>query len=218
MFLSRWMAGCSAVFALALLGGTPGEVQAATRPVDWAALDPAYEGATFVKDTEVCQTCHEDDLHGFDETAHARAFRAGKMPEQGACESCHGPASKHVEDPEDAGLRPVWGRLSPVQQSAVCMQCHEGGARMAWKGGPHLASDVSCSSCHHVMEARSEQALLVRPRAQETCTTCHAEKRAQMSKTSHHPVREGRMDCGSCHNPHGSTPGLLRTATAEETS
>jgi DmsE family decaheme c-type cytochrome len=38
-----------------------------------------------------------------------------------------------------------------------------------------------------------------------------------MMKVSHHPVREGRMDCASCHNPHGSTPALLVRNTLNET-
>ncbi|MBI4538397.1 MAG: DmsE family decaheme c-type cytochrome [Gemmatimonadetes bacterium] len=214
MFVRRWMAGCSAVFVGALLGSTPWEVRAATQQIDWAALNPAFEAATFVNDARVCGACHEDALRAFGDTPHARAFRVGKMPAQGECESCHGPRSKHVENP---GRELAWAKLSAAQQSTVCMQCHEGGARMGWKGGAHLSSGVSCSSCHSVMAERSERVLLVRPRVEETCYTCHGEARAQMSKSSHHPVREGRMDCASCHNAHGSTPSLMRTATVNET-
>ncbi len=39
-----------------------------------------------------------------------------------ACESCHGPASKHVEDPES---KVYLASLSdPVRQNEVCLQCH----------------------------------------------------------------------------------------------
>jgi DmsE family decaheme c-type cytochrome len=41
--------------------------------------------------------------------------------------------------------------------------------------------------------------------------------RVEGNKMSHHPVREGRMDCASCHNPHGSTPGLLVKSTLNDT-
>ena len=38
-----------------------------------------------------------------------------------------------------------------------------------------------------------------------TCAACH---RVQVTKTeravAHMPVREGKMECSSCHNPHGS--------------
>lgn len=214
MSVRRWMAGSGALFLVALLWSTRWEAHAAPKRIDWEALNPAFKGATFVKDPSVCETCHQDSMHAFGETPHARVFRQGKTPAEGECESCHGPRSKHVEDPE---TQVAWQTLTAAQQSTICLQCHEGGARMAWKGGPHLSADVSCSACHTVMTARSERALLAKPQTQDTCYTCHGQVRAQMSKTSHHPVREGRMDCASCHNPHGSTPGLMRTATVNET-
>jgi DmsE family decaheme c-type cytochrome len=184
----------------------PGAGTAAAQEVHWPSLNRNYEGATFVNDPEVCRACHEGAMQAFGGTPHARAA--------GRCETCHGPRSKHIEDP---GRQLAWADLSAAQQSTVCMQCHEGGARMTWRGGTHVSSDVSCSSCHTVMAARSERALLGRERVEATCYACHGEIRAQMSKSSHHPVREGRVDCASCHNAHGSTPGLLRTATLNET-
>jgi DmsE family decaheme c-type cytochrome len=97
------------------------------------------------------------------------------------------------------------------------MQCHEGGARFGWKAGAHRANDVSCSSCHSVMQNKSERGLLAKSAAGELCFQCHGEVRAEMNKPSHHPVREGRMDCASCHNVHSSTPGLLVKNTLNET-
>jgi DmsE family decaheme c-type cytochrome len=38
-----------------------------------------------------------------------------------------------------------------------------------------------------------------------------------MNYTSHHPVREGRMNCSSCHNTHGgNTEHLLKNAESEK--
>jgi len=216
MTIRRWMAVCGAglLSVVALLWSTRWEMQAATQEIDWVALNPAFEGATFVNDVEVCLTCHEDAGIAFDETRHAREFRLGRAPSEGECETCHGPRSKHVENP---GLELAWTSFGATGQSSVCLQCHEGGARMGWRAGPHSSADVSCTSCHAVMDAVSDQSLLARPAVQETCYGCHGEVRAQMSKSSHHPVREGRMDCASCHNPHGSTPALMQTVTANET-
>ena len=197
-------------FALVLLGAT----QATAQQVDWAALNRAFEGATVVNDAQVCAACHEDAVRTFAGTPHARAFTLGKMPAAGQCESCHGPRSEHIEGP---GRELAWALLSPAQQSSVCLQCHEGGTRMSWQAGVHASADVSCSSCHDVMAGRSERALLAGERVEETCYGCHGDIRAQMSKSSHHPVREGRVGCADCHNTHGSTPGLLRTATLNET-
>ena len=88
---------------------------------------------------------------------------------------------------------------------------------MGWKAGAHQANDVGCVSCHSVMEQKSARALLIEENAAATCYQCHAEVRADMNKMSHHPVREGRMDCASCHNPHGSMPGLLAKNDVNET-
>jgi len=125
--------------------------------VDWGALNPAFKGATVVNKTATCQECHRSEVRAFEGTTHARAFRNGKMPAQGECESCHGPRSKHAEEP---GVELSWDSLTVRQQSAVCLQCHEGGARLGWKGGAHLAANTSCTSCHSVMVARSEARLL----------------------------------------------------------
>jgi DmsE family decaheme c-type cytochrome len=36
-------------------------------------------------------------------------------------------------------------------------------------------------------------------------------------KTSHHPVREGKMGCASCHNPHdGAQPKMLKADSVNE--
>jgi DmsE family decaheme c-type cytochrome len=180
--------------------------------VDWPALDPAFEGATFVGDDTICAACHEESIHPYEETRHGRAFRLGAAP--GGCESCHGPRSRHVDDP---GGEIAFAELEPSQQSAVCLQCHEGRSRTTWRTGPHHAADLSCSSCHQVMAERSDRALLAWPSVTETCLSCHAEVRSRLLRSSHHPVREGRLDCASCHAPHGSSaPAMLRANTLNE--
>jgi DmsE family decaheme c-type cytochrome len=199
----QWIMALLLPLAAAAAGGST---------VDWTAADPSLAGATLVGDDKVCAECHDDYLAAYGKTRHSRAFAAGVT---GSCESCHGPRSLHVDDPEREAKS--WGELGPATQSAVCLQCHDGGSRMHWASTAHSAAAVSCASCHLVMERASDRSLLVREDPTQTCYSCHGEIRAQMQRTSHHPVREGRMDCASCHDLHGSTmPAQLRGNTVNE--
>lgn len=205
-----WLAGVATLFVASL--GWSVAVAKPSKPLDWVALNPAFAGATYVNDPATCATCHSEYMDGYGKTRHAKAFAAMPPAGVGECESCHGPRSKHIENPT-AELKLVESR----SQTAVCLTCHEGGVRMGFKAGAHHNGDVSCSSCHTVMTPKSERALLKTATAAETCFSCHAEVRTDINKMSHHPVREGRMDCASCHNTHGSTPGLLIKNTVSET-
>jgi len=122
--------------------------------------------------------------------------------------------AKHLEDPTDVL---AFEKLAPAAQSGVCLQCHEGGSRIGFKAGPHHSAEVSCTSCHVVMQKKSERALLAKATPTQLCYECHTEVRAETLKTSHHPIREGRMECSSCHNPHASTESLLVKNTVNET-
>jgi len=199
---------------LVILAGILLLAVAEARDADWTELNPAFEGAAFVKDSAVCAECHAEVMAPFAKTTHARAF--GHSPqgelEENNCESCHGPRSKHAEEP-DAGLA-----ISVEQFSTVCLQCHQDDRRMHWQSSLHKTTEVGCISCHTVMEKRSDTALLAEAEQAKVCSDCHAGVIAKLNKSSHHPVREGRIDCSSCHNPHGGpNPGMLVQGTTNET-
>ena len=207
-----WFVGAIASFVFAL-GWSALHAQTG-KPLDWVALNPAFAGATFVNDAETCLTCHDDRKASYLETKHAKASVASARGANAVgCESCHGPRSKHVENPT-AELRIAANSRS---EAATCLQCHQSGPRVAWKAGTHQANDVGCTSCHTVMEQKSERSLLAKASASDTCFSCHADVRAETNKMSHHPLREGRMECASCHNVHGSTPSLLAKNTVNDT-
>jgi DmsE family decaheme c-type cytochrome len=46
----------------------------------------------------------------------------------------------------------------------------------------------------------------------EVCSQCHKDVRAELLRTSHHPMREGKMECSDCHNPHGTVSDKLIAA------
>lgn len=49
------------------------------------------------------------------------------------------------------------------------------------------------------------------------CYNCHKAQKAQGNLPSRHPIREGRMKCSDCHNPHGGPSGSLREESVNET-
>jgi DmsE family decaheme c-type cytochrome len=103
------------------------------------------------------------------------------------------------------------------EYNQVCLGCHEKGNRTLWRGSAHEMRGVACVNCHIVMRNVTPKYQLAQLTEMDTCLQCHKNKRAEMWRSSHMPVREGKMTCSSCHNPHGSFgEALLRTATVND--
>src|SRR3989338_10034541 len=49
--------------------------------VDWAALNPAFAKAAYVKDKEACVSCHADSIEAYKKTVHGRTFQYGRSEE-----------------------------------------------------------------------------------------------------------------------------------------
>jgi len=90
------------------------------------------------------------------------------------------------------------------QNNRICLNCHERGERAYWPGSVHEERGVACSNCHTVMTNVSARFQLKTAFQPDTCFQCHKDRRAQMFRSSHMPVREGKIVCSDCHNPHGS--------------
>ncbi|MBV8049861.1 MAG: hypothetical protein JOZ80_01655 [Acidobacteriaceae bacterium] len=110
--------------------------------------------------------------------------------------------------------------------------------------GRHAANAVRCTECHQthtyakatstreatfnlmtpgrvttVENLVPEAKVIVQPPSQgnEACLKCHETQRGQMSLPYHHPLREGKMSCGDCHDPHGGPSGNnLRVANTNQ--
>ena len=182
--------------------------------------------------SQICQGCHADAFNDFAKTRMGRLFL--KHPrnawEKQGCESCHGPSQAHVNA---GGGKGVGGIISfakddptPVsKQNAICLRCHQRKNRMFWQGSPHDNRGLACTNCHLVMRdilgrgappipragLTKPEAGLSKPTVFQVCKQCHLREAAQQMYDAHMPVREGKMDCSSCHNPHGTvTPKLLK--------
>lgn len=98
--------------------------------------------------------------------------------------------------------------------SKSCEQCHQEIFKK-FKTADHAvlmakganAKDMGCESCHGPGSLHNESGganhTIVNPRkSPETCFQCHVDKRGSFSLASHHPLEEGKVNCGDCHNPH----------------
>jgi len=168
------------------------------------ATDPA-QASNFVGE-ETCATCHEAEGKSVRATLHGKAQNvhtpAGKTAGQ-SCETCHGPGQKHVDSGKKEDIR-RFNVLSARDANATCLTCHSKGPHADWQGSMHDARNVSCVSCHSVHAAKSEKFQLKTATATETCATCHKPEAMKTRKFGHMPLREGKMECTSCHSPHGS--------------
>jgi DmsE family decaheme c-type cytochrome len=160
----------------------------------------------FVGD-DTCTTCHEPEGKSLGLTLHGKAHNARTPAAQTgqSCETCHGPGQAHVDGSGDKTKIKVFTAMSPKDVNATCLTCHSKGSHGQWNGGMHDARNLSCITCHSVHSSKSEHAQLKTATAVQTCETCHKQESMKVRKSGHMPVREGKMDCTTCHTPHGST-------------
>jgi len=182
-----------------------------------AAAPSAPAGLPDFVGASTCLNCHQNQEH-FKDTVHARAFAQFKgIAFEKSCETCHGPGSLHAAaagDKANPGFSTIktFKNLSAVDLNKTCLQCHADENRMNWMGSQHERRNVSCLACHSVHEAKEEKNLLVQPKVELVCAQCHRDIVAKIHRSAHMPVIEGKMDCTSCHNPHGSTTNKMLKA------
>lgn len=150
-----------------------------------------------------CVACHKKYDIPHRGTGHGFLFM--KMDDAGpnkGCEACHGPGSIH-NDIEDEGTV-FFGELTEDQANALCYNCHNPGSDMrSWEFSQHAMSDISCVKCHSPHNYKDTS--LLAETEPELCYKCHGETRAEMSMPSHHPVKEGKVNCSDCHDVHNNS-------------
>lgn len=146
--------------------------------------------------SDACMSCHEDTGKAYQATLHSKVGTS--------CESCHGAGKAHVDSGGDKALIKSPKTLKNPEVTAICTTCHTRGGQTHWAGSMHESHDVSCVNCHSPHPAgRALKAQLRKPQI-ELCTSCHLQKKAALMRSGHMPMREGKVNCTDCHNPHGS--------------
>ena len=166
---------------------------------------------------EACKDCHQDRYESYIESSHGIQGNPWTPAAKEGCESCHGPGSEHVKQGGGkgvGGIIPLGPKSStPAEvKNATCLGCHSKGKVALWDGSTHEGKGISCSDCHSIHGGNPKN--LAKPVQAEVCNQCHKDIKAQLVKSSHHPVREGKMTCSNCHNPHGTITEKLISANS----
>ena len=140
--------------------------------------------------SQVCQSCHSKDFK--------RALWSGSQHDAAdvSCDTCH-----KVHGNRDTVL-------TKAKQTEFCFTCHKEQRNQVNRPSHHPVPEgkMTCSDCHNVHGSAGAK-LAKKDSMNDTCYTCHAEKRGPFVH-QHAPVAE---DCSNCHNSHGSTvPGMLK--------
>jgi DmsE family decaheme c-type cytochrome len=131
-----------------------------------------------------CLACHRKDA------SRSHWMGSTHQSQDLSCTSCH-----QIHTAHDAVL-------DKRDQPEVCFSCHKEQRTQINKPSHHPVPEgkMSCTSCHNPHGSLGPR-LMVRDNVNDTCFTCHMEKRGPFVH-SHEPVTE---DCTLCHNPHGTT-------------
>jgi DmsE family decaheme c-type cytochrome len=196
-------------------------IVAATAAAQWANAQaksvaqsstppPSFESGHYA-DNDVCKTCHQElwEKH-FEGTPHSALLKKDGH----GCQSCHGPAQAHVDGGGDVTKIVRFETLSPAQTAAICIGCHQSSLETDnFSKSEHLASGVSCTSCHSPHKSADVNFMLVKAQT-DLCYGCHAAQKAQFARPYRHRVDVGLIQCSDCHNPHGTQTGLQVRAAA----
>ncbi|MHB0971856.1 MAG: DmsE family decaheme c-type cytochrome [Thermoanaerobaculia bacterium] len=169
-----------------------------------------------------CAGCHDEVVASFGKTVHGRAFKSDAAHATANCASCHIGAQEHAAS---GGEQKPQSLHKGAGADKACLSCHGGKPNQAhWEGSAHEMAGVACAECHNPHDTKAAATKAAAGRATggpgaitEKCLSCHGGQRVAMHQRSSHPMRDGQMECSSCHNPHGTSgEKLIRAGSVNE--
>lgn len=160
----------------------------------------------------LCMRCHTDEhVTLWRTSSHARA----KL----SCTNCH---DSHSTDPKTLSKDIDSGKL---QLSGLSKSIQE--AEMAYNTALDKTTEKAVAYARMTElkqtrdklqeELKGNETLFQRSAEPYICYNCHKAQKAQANLPSHHPIKEGKMNCSDCHNPHGGPVGNLKAESVNET-
>ena len=134
--------------------------------------------------SDTCTTCHNRVKHAlWDGSPHDQRNLG--------CTTCH-----RVHSPKGPS------QTKAATQTQLCGTCHRNVVNKQYRFNhmPVREGALTCTSCHNVHGSTNVRLLRAGTTIDESCTSCHAEKRGPFL-WEHAPVTES---CVTCHDPHGS--------------
>jgi DmsE family decaheme c-type cytochrome len=188
--------------------------------------DQSYRGTAHARSfnertpaaTRGCESCHGPGQKHAEsgDPALIRSFRTMAASEASeTCTTCHNRASHALWDGSQHDQRNIscatchsvhspkgQPQLVARNQTALCSTCHRSVTNKQYRFNhmPLREGVLTCSSCHNVHGSTNVRLLRAGTTIDESCTSCHAEKRGPYL-WEHAPVTES---CVTCHEPHGS--------------
>jgi DmsE family decaheme c-type cytochrome len=199
--ISAWLLGAACCIAVASLVSR--DLLAQAPPSDAAVARVARQ----------CNLCHGDKFQSLEGNPHGvldDADRRALTGEALVCRNCHGDVTEHLLD---AGRGPVFAfRDEPAsERNRRCLGCH-GDSHPSFDRSPHAQAGLACTSCHRQHGDNAAHALLRDPvalpadivtrGASRVCYDCHGQQFAEAQYNERHRIREGILECTSCHDPH----------------
>lgn len=203
------IAGVAAVSSLAVAASA-----SAGNPVPPPANAQVQPSSGYVGES-TCLSCHDD--RSYKGTLHARVADENTPAAKHGCESCHGAGAAHAESGDITKIKNP-SKLLGQEVSEICTSCHNRSTHALWTGSQHDQRNVGCATCHSVHNPVGDKQIKAETQL-ALCSTCHRNVTNKQFRFNHMPVREGKVECTSCHNPHGSANvKLLKVGTTVDDS